>query len=233
MFYIEKAFNNIIMAERSLSETQGELTGDVRIGIYSHISLFMLPEIIKKFTKIYPKTNFEIYCSTTAELKEKLRNKELDFIILQYPVFIGEDKFTEEILCELENCFFTSKKYYDLYMKKQHKLIEYPLILPMRGYDDINALEELFKRKNMLLKTKYRLYTISLAKEMVKNDMGIAWGLRKCIEEELKNKDFYELPIDFSIPSTKFSISYHEKTLNKTALEFLKFFKENLSDAIT
>ena len=232
MFYIEKAFNNIIMAERSLSENEGELTGEVRIGIYSHISLFMLPEIIKEFTQKYPKTNFEIYCSSTAELREKLKDKELDFIILQYPVFIDESKFTEEILCEMENCFFTSKKYYDLYMNKQQKLIEYPLILPMRGYDDINALEELFKRKNMLIKTKYRSYTIDLAKEMVKKDLGIGWGLKKCVEKEILNKEFYEIPIDFTIPTTKFSISYYEKSLNKTAIEFLNYFKNNLKDVI-
>ena len=42
----------------------------------------------------------------------------------------------------MENCFFTSKKYYDLYMQNNSKrLVEYPLILPTRGYDDINALD--------------------------------------------------------------------------------------------
>lgn len=232
LFYVEKAFNNIIMAERALSENEEELTGEVRIGIYSHISLFMLPEIISKFTKIYPKTNFEIFSSSTAELKEKLKNKELDFIILQYPVFIDECKYTEEILCELENCFFASKKYFDLYVKKQKKLIEYPLILPMRGYDDINALEEMFKRKNMILKTNFRVYTIALAKELVKKELGIAWGLKKCVKEEINNKEFYEIPIDFSIPTTKFSISYYKKSLNKTAIEFLNYFKNNIKEVI-
>ena len=232
LFYIRKAFNNIIMAERALTENEKELTGEVRIGIYSHIALFMLPEIIKKFTKMYPKTNFEIYCSSSAELKEKLKNKELDFIVLQYPVFIEETKYTEEILCEIENCFFTSKKYYDLYIKKQNKIVEYPLILPMRGYDDINALEEMFKRKNMILKTRFRTYTIDLAKEFVRKELGIAWGLKKCIEKELKNKEFYEMPVDFSIPNTRFSISYDAKYLNKTAIEFLKFFKHNIKEVI-
>lgn len=232
LFFIQKAFNNIIMAERALSENDKELTGNVRIGIYSHISLFMLPKLIKKFNKINPKASFEIYASSTSELKEKLKNKELDFIILQYPVFIDEKNYTEEILCELENCFFASKKYYDLYMNNKNEIIEYPILLPMRGYDDINALEEMFKRKNMLLKTNLRIYTIELAKKLVSEDLGIGWGLKKSVEQELKDKTFYEVPIDFSIPSTKFSICYQGKYLNTTAIEFLNFLKNNIKEVI-
>ncbi len=230
--YVEKAFNNILMAERALTESDNELTGTIRIGIYSHLSLFLLPKIIKRFSELHPKITFDVFASSTVELKEKLKNKELDFIILQYPVFIEETNYTEEIILELENCFFSSKKYYDLYMKKQNKLIEYPLILPMRGFDDINALEELFKRKNMILTTNLRIYNISLAKNLVREELGIAWGLKKSVEKELASKEFYEIPMDFSSPKTKFSISYDAKYLNKTALEFLKYFKENIKEVI-
>ncbi|MDD6879706.1 MAG: LysR family transcriptional regulator [bacterium] len=230
--YVEKAFNNLIMAQRILTEEDEELTGSVRIGIYSHISLFMIPKIMKEFSKKYPKVNFDIYASSTDELKEKLKEKELDFIILQYPVFTEKNKFTEEILCEMENCFFSSKKYYDLYISKDKNLVEYPIILPTRGYDDINALEEIFKRNKMKIKTNFRIYTMELAKKLVSQEVGIAWGLKKCIEYELRNKIFFEIPIDFDIPTTKFSISYDSKYLNKTALEFLKFFKKEIVEEI-
>ena len=84
--YVEKAFNNIVLAERVLTETEGELNGNIRIGIYSHISLFMLPKLISQFVSKNPKATFDIYSSSTQELREKLKNRELDIIILQYPV---------------------------------------------------------------------------------------------------------------------------------------------------
>ena len=230
--FVEKAFNNIVMAERAVSENDKELAGSVRIGIYSHISLIMLPTLIKKFTEKYPKATFVVHASSTAELKEKLKNKELDFIILQYPVFIEESIYTEEIFCEMENCFFSGKKYYDMYLKNHEKLVEYPFILPMRGYDDINSLEEVLKRKNMFLSSNLRIYTLELTKKLVLEDLGIGWGLKKSIETELKDKTLYEIPMDFPSPKTKFSISYDKKYLNKTAIEFLKFFKDNISDII-
>ena len=231
LVYVQKAFNNIMMAERALTENDKELDGTVRVGIYGHISLIMLPKIISSFVKKNKKAKIEVYTSSTPELKEKLKNRELDFIILQYPVFDNED-YTEEILCEMENCFFTNEYYYKKYISNSDKIIEYPLILPKRGYDDISALEELFKRKNMILNKNYTIYTTELSKELVKQGMGIAWGLKKCIEKELKSKEFYEVPIDFKIPTTKFSICYKDNLLNKTAIEFLKFFKENLYDVI-
>ena len=106
------------------------------------------------------------------------------------------------------------------------RLVEYPLILPTRGYDDINSLEEMFKRKNMIATTNLRIYAIDLIKELVKKDMGIGWGLRKCVEKELKDKTFYEIPIDFMNPTTKFSIAYNEKSLDRTTLKFLEYLKE-------
>ena len=228
LLLLEKAFNNIVLAERVLTETEGELNGNIRIGIYSHISLFMLPKLISQFVSKNPKATFDIYSSSTQELREKLKNRELDIIILQYPVFINEDDYTEEILCELENCFFSNKEFYDLYMSN-NKLAEYPLMLPRRGYDDINALEEMFKRKNMILKNNYRVYTIELAKKLAIEGVGIGWGLKKCVEKEIKNKQLYEIPIDFKIPTTKFSVCYKERYLNQTAIAFLKDFKEYIN----
>ena len=111
-------------------------------------------------------------------------------------------------------------------MSKNSKLVEYPLMLPRRGYDDINALEELFKRKNMVLKDNYRIYTMELSKKLAIEGVGIGWGLKKCVEEELKNKELYEIPIDFKIPTTKFSICYKERYLNQTAIEFLDEIKK-------
>lgn len=227
MGYVQNAFNNILMAERALTESDKELTGEIRIGIYSHIALIMLPKLIKNFTNIYPNVKFDVMTVGTEAAKVKLKNKELDFVILQYPIFINDITYKEEIICELENCFFTSKKYYDLYMKNNNKkLVEYPLILPTRGYDDINSLEELFKRKNMILTTKLRIYAIDLIKKLVNQNMGIGWGLRKCVETELENKEFYEIPIDFMNPTTKFSIAYNEKLLDKTTLCFLNYLRE-------
>lgn len=224
--YVDKAFSNIIMAEKSLQESNSELTGNVRVGIYSHISLFMLPKLIKKFNEKYSYSSFDISISSSNELKERLLNKELDFIIVQYPIFMEQSDYTEEVLCELENCFFASKKYYDTYMNSDKKLEEFTFILPTKGYDDIDSLEKVFKNKNLIIKKNFRVYTMELIKKLAIEDIGIGWGLKKCIEKELKEKLLYEMPTELSLPNTTFSICYNKNLLNKTSFEFLKELKK-------
>ena len=231
MFYAQKALNSLITAEKIITEREEEVTGLVRIGIYSHISLFMLPQIIKEFTDIHPGAKFSIYQSSNYDLKEKLKHRELDFIIMQYPIFLSDNSYKEEILCELETCFYGTKSLYDKYKNINDDTV-YPLILPFNGYADIDSLEEKLKRNNIKFKAEFRSYGSELAINLAKQNLGIGWGLKKLIEKELNNLELYQIPIKFETPKTIYSIAYDEKFLNNTTSEFLKYFKENINKVL-
>lgn len=230
LYYVKNAFDNLTMGERIIKEKTDDLTGIIRIGIYSHISLFMLPKVMKEFSFKHPNAKFYIYATSNQEMIEKLRNRELDFIVLQYPIFINETNLTEEIICELETCFFGNKEHYDLYCKDHNLIKDFSLILPMRGYSDINRLEETLKQHNLILKNNFTSYTTELTTALVKEGIGIGWGLKKCIEKDIKEKNLYEIPVDFNTPITKFSIAYDKNFLNHTTYEFIKFFKEAMKE---
>lgn len=230
LHYVKNAFDNITIGERIIKEKEKDFSGSIRIGVYSHISLFLLPNIIEQFSKRHPNAKFYIYASSNAEMLEKLRNRELDFVILLYPIFINETSFTEEVLCELESCFFGNKEYYSLYSKDHESLRDFSVILPTRGYPDINKLEETLKNHNLILKSNITSYTTSFAKELAKQGLGIGWGLKKCIEKELSDGSLYEIPVDFKCPKTKFSIAYDSNFINNTTKEFITFFKEQINN---
>lgn len=231
MFYLQKAFNNIIKAEKIITEREEEATGLVRIGIYSHISTFMLPKLIKEFKKNYPKAKFSIFQSTNRDLLEVLRRRDVDFIILQYPVFLEKNNFEEEVICNLETCFYGNKEMYDKY-HNSNITTEYPLVLPFSGYADIDSLEEKLKRHNINFNVGIRSYDSLTTVKLVKEGLGIGWGLKKFIEPELDNKILYEIALNFETPPTIYSVIYDKKFLNKTAEEFLKYLKENINDVI-
>ena len=230
--YVKKAFDNITMGENVIKEKEKKLTGTIRIGIYSHISLFLLPKIIKKFNLKYPDAKFYIYCTSNAEMLEKLRNRELDFVVLQYPIFINDNTFTEEILCEMDTCFFGNKEHYDLYMKNNGSLQDLSLILPTRGFPDINRLEQTLKKHNLVLKSNITSYTTDLTRRLVKQGLGIGWGIKKCIEKDIEYGTLYEIPVDFEEFKTKFSIAYDSNFINNTTSEFIKYFKEEVDKYI-
>lgn len=229
-FYIRRAFNTISLGEKMLKEHNEDLDGIIRIGIYSHISLFMLPKVMFEFQQKYPKAKFLIYSTSNVEMLEKLRNNELDFVVMQYPIFLNERNIKEEILCNLETCFFAGEKYYDLYSSNHESIQEIPFVLPMRGFPDINRLEETLKKHNIMLTHNFTSYTSELTIELVKNGLGMGWGIKKCIEKELKNNNLYELKTEFKMPVSTFSIAYDEEILNKTTREFIKLFKERMKE---
>jgi len=230
LFYIKKAFHTISLGEKVLKEQDEDLNGTIRIGIYSHISLFMLPKVIHEFNEKYPNAKFFIYSSSNADMLEKLRNNELDFIVMQYPIFLNESQFKEEILCHLETCFFANRYYYNLYTKNPDIITELPIILPVRGFPDINKLEETLKMHNLVLKHNFTSYTNGLTKELVKEGIGVGWGIKKCIEDEIVNNSLYELQMGFNSPIAVFSIAYDNNFLNKTTKEFISLFKKRMSD---
>ena len=229
-YYIISAFNIISLGEKKLKEDDSDLNGVIRIGMYTHISVLMLPDVIKEFKKKYPKSKFFIYATSNAEMLEKLRNNELDFVVLQYPIFTNEKHIKEEVVCKLETCFYSGKKYYDLYLTKDKNISEIPIVLPTRGYPDINKLEETLKNNNILITHDFTSYNTSLSKSLVKKDLGIGWGLKKCIEEEIRNEELYEISVDFELPLSIFSIAYNENVINKTTKEFIKLFKAKMKE---
>lgn len=226
--YIRKAFDTISLGEKILKEDKDDLNGAIRIGIYSHISKFMLPETIKEFKEKYPKAKFFIYSASNIEMLDKLRNNEIDLIVMQYPIFINEKNITEEIICKLETCFYSNKYYYDLYRQNNNTITEIPTILPTRGFPDINKLDETLKYNNVILSHEITSYTAELSIALVKSGLGIGWGIKKCIENELKNNELYELNTNFEMPLSIFSIAYDENTINKTTKEFIKLFKDKM-----
>ena len=230
MYYVIKAFDNINLGEQIIKEKKDDLTGLIRIGIYSHISLFMLPKIMEKFSVLHPNAKFYVYATSNNEMSTMLKNNELDFVIMQYPIFVRDNTFKEEIICELENCFYANKKYYDMFIRNNSEITNFPLLLPTRGFSDINGLEETLKSKNIKATNKYTIYSTELTTKLALEGIGIGWGLKKCVQSYLDNKELYEIPVCFDMPKTKFSIAYDSNFLNNTTSEFIKFFKEEIKN---
>ena len=226
--YVKRAFDNLLMIEDVLNENKQDLSGTVRIGIYSHISLFLMPNSINDFKKIYPNANFYIYSTSHKEMIDKLKNKELDLLILQYPILFDNDDFNEEILFEAPTCFFGNKKYYELYLKNGNSINNMPVALPIPGYNDIDSIKENLKENNMELDQKLTSYSTELSKVFAKEGLGISWGVKKCIEKEIKDKSLYELPVNFKLPITRFSMVYNPNFINNTTKKFIDYLKENI-----
>lgn len=78
---------------------QDPLVGDLHVGIIPTIAPYLLPVIMPGLKKSFPELKFWLYEYQTHVLMEKLKNAELDFLILALPIdehdFIELDLFRE------------------------------------------------------------------------------------------------------------------------------------------
>ena len=230
LFYIENAFNNIISGHKALKESNDELSGEISIGIHSNIGTFLLPKYIKKFLSLYPNVKISIYNSRSGELKKQMQEGKLDILILHYPIFTDSENYQEEKIISCESCFFGIKKFYDSFVisQKEKLLIEYPLLLPLKGFVTSNSLDKAFKNNNMILKSNMYLYTTEMIVSLAKEGLGIGWALKNCIEKEIEEGIFYEIPVDMKLPKIDLGLAYNKKNISKTALVFVNFLLDEI-----
>jgi LysR family hydrogen peroxide-inducible transcriptional activator len=113
----------IAQARRILGETakmkelvnheRGELSGELRLGIIPTIAPYLLPLIVKEFTKSYPKISLYINEFTTYNIIEKLKTGQIDVGILATPL---KEKTIKEQPLYYEKFFLyvnTGEKGYD------------------------------------------------------------------------------------------------------------------------
>ena len=229
-FYLDRAFDNILVGYKTINECNEELVGEVTIGIHSHIGAFLLPKYIKNFIKDNPKVKINIFNSITSDLKKKFESKEIDILILHYPIFKEETKYYERKILKCDSCFFTNHDTYNKInnLKKQNIPYKYSLALPMKGYITSECLEKEFLKHDEKFTADIYVYTTEMMKGLVKGGEFVGWALKNTIKDELDNNEFYELKTDIINPIMEFSIAYDLVLSSTTTLRLAKYLEENI-----
>ena len=135
LFYVEEAFNNLLVGERNITENEKLQSGKLTIGVPSQIGTFFVFDSISKFHKIYPNIEITIISSSTKSLLKKLKLHEIDFIIDSSPINDVQEDVIIRPLKKVDNCFIVSKKYED----KMIESLTYTLT-SINGIDSIKLL---------------------------------------------------------------------------------------------
>ena len=148
LFYVEEAFNNLLVGERNITENEKLQSGKLTIGVPSQIGTFFVFDSISKFHKIYPNIEITIISSSTKSLLKKLKLHEIDFIIDSSPINDAQEDVIIRPLKKVDNCFIVSKKYEDKIknIKSLKDIENYPLILPVPNTSNRSNLDLLFEK---------------------------------------------------------------------------------------
>lgn len=216
LYYIEKAYGNLITAERILTEKENLNRGSISIGVPSNLAQFYLLDKIIAFRKKYPNIDVTILTGSTSYLLSKLELHKIDFIIDTAPIIVADNNIIVEELFDLKYCFVTNKN-----DKKKYTSIKdfenENLILPIPGTQNRNDLDVLFATNNVQPTKILNIHTSELIASIVGRGEGIGYVLENMIPDNIK-----KIKIKEETPKTKVLLVYSKKFLTSAPKKFIK-----------
>lgn len=232
LHYIEMAYNNLLIAERSMIESDNLEKGKLSIGMPSNIGSFFLFEKIYDFHKSYPNIEVTIITGSTSKLLSLLEEHKIDFVVDTSPIDINRySNYTVKELDRVNYCFVVKKNSKTNYkINSLNNLTSYPLILPIPGTANRNDLDILLNKKNIQTNNVLNLHTSEMIISAVKKDLGIGYVIYNLIEDDLKNDILELIDINDELPTATINIVFNKRYLTTAPKYFIKNYISNNLD---
>lgn len=226
LFYVEEAFNNLLVGERNITENEKLQSGKLTIGVPSQIGTFFVFDSISKFHKIYPNIEITIISNSTKSLLKKLKLHEIDFIIDSSPINDVQEDVIIRPLKKVDNCFIVSKKYEDKIknIKSLKDIENYPLILPVPNTSNRSNLDLLFEKSGIKPTNVMNIHTSEMILGAVKKDLGIGYIIEDLI---IDDPEVCKINIKEKLPKIEINLVYVKKYLTIVPTKFIKKFIDN------
>lgn len=226
LYFVEKSYNNLMIAERTMLETENLQRGKLSIGMPSNIGSFFLFDKIISFHKQYPNIEITIITGSTSNLINLLDSHKVDFVIDTSPIDI---KMSEEMkitkLDEVQYCFVVKKvtnsnDYKGI--KELKDLKDKPLILPIPGTANRNDLDDLFIKNGINIENVINIHTSEMIISAVKKDLGVGYIIYNLVEDDIKNGELEILDIKEKLPTVEINIVFDKTSLTVAPKKFIE-----------
>ena len=218
LYFVEKSYNNLVIAERTMKETENLERGKLSIGMPSNVGTFYLFDKVIDFHNKYPNIEITIVTGGTSKLLSLLDSHEIDFVVDTFPIHDLKDGMEVKELLEVENCFVKKKNSKFNNIKTNKDLEKYPLILPIKGTENRNNLDLYLNKNNISVNNVLNIHTSEMILSFTKKDLGIGYLIKNLVDDELEILNIKGLP------KTKIGIVYDKKYLTTAPRKFIQMY---------
>lgn len=225
LFYIEKSYNNLIIAERNMLETKNLERGKLSIGMPSNIGSFYMFDKIIDFHNKFPNIEISIITGGTSTLISLLESHQVDFVIDTSPVKIKNFNLKIKKMTTVNYCFIANKESSIIDSKKIKKLKDLedkPLILPLPNTANRKDLDKLLFDHNINIKNVLNIHTSEMIIAAVKKDQGIGYVIKNLVEKEVENKEIEIINVKEKLPTVDIEFIYEPNYLTTAPIYFIK-----------
>lgn len=234
LFYVEGAFNMINAGCKTVKDSENMISGEIRVGVPTHIGIFLLSKYIQKFIEKYPGIKFTIVNRATSEMVDMLEKRNLDFIVDSYPIDSNRKDIVLYKLIEVSNCFVGNEKYKNIVNEgiiNIEDIQKYPLLLPPKITSTRKALESKLKDRIDNLEAIIDVPTTEVMLELVKKGLGIGYFTKESVQKYIDSGRLYEIPVDVELPKTDICIAYVDNFLANAPKKFIEMLNSKIKSA--
>lgn len=234
LFYVEGAFNMINAGCKTVKDSENMISGEIRVGVPTHIGIFLLSKYIQKFIEKYLGIKFTIVNRATSEMVDMLEKRNLDFIVDSYPIDSNRKDIVLYKLIEVSNCFVSNEKYKNIVNEgiiNIEDIQKYPLLLPPKITSTRKALESKLKDRIDNLEAIIDVPTTEVMLELVKKGLGIGYFTKESVQKYIDSGRLYEIPVDVELPKTDICIAYVDNFLANAPKKFIEMLNSEIKSA--
>lgn len=221
--FVEKAYNFLMLGEKSLQESKELMQGKVSIGIPTAVSIYYLKEQIEGFMTSHPNIVIKMSSHNNDTLINLMLQHTLDILIL-----IGDQEINKDLkvvpLIEDDYVFAYNTEKMNIIVDNLSDLINYPMLLPVKTTESRKNIEKVFSDKGITTNPIMELETPEMMVNYTKDGIGVGYMLRRVAE---KNPSLKIIELNEELPKEKIRLVYDDISLTTSTKEFINLITNN------
>ncbi len=221
--FVEKAYNFLMLGEKSLQESKELMQGKVSIGIPASISIYYLKNQIENFMTSHPNIVIKMSSQSNETLINLMLQHTLDILVLA-----GNEEINKDLkvipLYEDEYVFAYNSDKLNVTVDSLSDLTNYPLLLPVKTTEARKNIEKVFSNEGITTNPIMELETPEMMANYIHDGAGIGYVLRH-IAEQVPSMKIIDLKEE--LPKENIRLVYDEISLTTSTKEFINLLTNN------
>jgi len=183
--YAEQLLKTASQARQAVHELKPASGGPLQIAAALSISVYFLPDVLKRFQRAHPKVIIAIRPGHSKEVLEMVLNEEAEIGLarsLQHPMIETISLRDDPLLLVAHPVQGPTRARH----ARLEQVAAWPLIFYERGSSDWTLTHSLFRRAGLVPNIAFEVDTIETAKRMVERDLGSAFLPQLAVGREIR-----------------------------------------------
>lgn len=225
--FVRRILNLYDDCTKSMKDFSELKEGKLRVGASTTIGIYVLPQIIGKFSGKYHDIKISINIENTEIIANMILNNQIDFAFVEGPVF--SDEIVEDFFCHDELVFIVPPdhpwaKSKEVDIKEIEKT---KIIMREKGSGTREVLEHVLKVYGVNCHIDFELGNTEAIKKAVEAGLGISCISKRCTEIEAGSGRIAVVKVKGISILRDFHLIYHkDKYMSKLFNLFIEFCRK-------